>query len=187
MADNAMNTKYNSPEGEYYRTYLTEQMESWRWRCRKAKFLLTVAPETLAERAALVEFIYEYSLTHRINAYKAVDRISDIFEEGRSEAGGTEETRELAQTYHTAHSSYWLRKTEKQFLKRWSNGLVLGAILLGGDIIVRGTHLFSRPYSMSFISLVMLVVLLVAFPLIFAWLTGPKLSSEERIVGWRIL
>ena len=179
--------KYITPEGELYKAYLLEQMESGRWRWRKQWFLFKVEPETLAERAALVEFIYEFSLTHRVNLCKAVDRISDIFELGRSEVGGTEETRELAQAYHTAHSSYWLRKTKRQFLKRWMNGLMLGAGLELVDIVVRGTRLFSRPYSLSFVSLLMLVVLLVALPLIFAWLTTPKLSSEERIVGWRIL
>ena len=187
MANNAVKDKYNSPEGELYKTYLIEQMESRRWRWRKQYYLLKVEPETLAEMAALVEFIYEFSLTHRVNPCKAVDRISDIFEEGRSEISGTEETRELAQTYHTAHSSYWLHKTRRQFLLRWLNGLILGVVLAVGDAIVRGTHMFARPYTLSFISIIMLIVLLGAFPLLFAWLTSPKLSSEERIVGWRIL
>ncbi len=187
MSNNAVKEKYITPESELYKAYLIEQMESWRWRWRKQWYLFKVEPETLVERAALVEFIYDFSLTHRVNPYKAVDRISDIFEEGRGEAGGIEETRELAQTYHTAHSAYWLRKTEHRFLLRWINGLILGVVLAAGDAIVRGTHMFARPYTISFISLIMLVVLLVAFPLIFAWLTGPRLSSEERIVGWRIL
>ena len=185
MDDNAVKNKYNSPEAALYRTYLEEQVNSKRW--RKRHFLLNVEPETLEESAVVVEMIYDFSLTHRINAYKAVDRISDIFEDGRSQASGADETRELAQTYHAAHSAYWLHKTEHRFLKRWVNGLVLGVVLAAIDIVVRGTHLLARPYTLSFISLIMLAVLLIAFPLIFAWLTSPKLSSEERIVGWRIL
>ena len=187
MENSDIKSLLGTAEAELYTEYLGEQLRSWRWRWRKQRLLLTVEPETLAERAALVEYLYEFSLTHRLNPYKAVDRISDIFEEGRSQAGGTEETRELAQSYHIAHSAYWLQKTKHRFLRNWSNGLGLGAVLAIIDILVRGTRLLNRPYSLSFMSIMALVVLLVAFPLIFAWLSTPGLSSEERIVGWRIL
>lgn len=187
MENNAVTDRYNSAEVLLYESYLEEQVRSRHLGLRRWHFLLGVEPETLVESAVLVEYIYEYSLTYRINAYKAVDRISDIFEEWRSRAGSGDETRELAQAYHAAHSAYWLKKTEGRNLGQWFKGLGIGAILLVADFLLRGTRLLSRPYSFSFISLVLIAVFMIVFPLLFAWLTAPKLSSEERIVGWRVL
>ncbi len=185
MEDNVRN-KYYDAEGEIYAAYLHEQMETKRWRWRRQHMLLKVEPESLAEAAALIEVIYEFSTEHRINAEKAVLRISDILDTARVNYGRTEELMEMSNGYFLAHGSYWREKVRHSFLYRWLNGLELGAFLAVAEGIVVRTRFFTRPYKITLLALLMLFFLFVVLPLIYAWLKGPKISADERIYTWKM-
>lgn len=186
MGEYITEDKYYDAEGELYVTYLRAQMETRKWRFRRQKLLLSVEPESLSEAAALIELIYEFSLTHRINAEKAVIRISDIFDDIRNMTGRTEELMDVANAYHNAHADYWRNKVSHCFRYRWFMGVEWGVLLAVADALVFRTRLLARPYVLSFMSLVMLIVLLGVFPVVYAWLTAPKVSAADRIFTWKM-
>lgn len=185
MEDNVQNRYYDA-EGEIYAAYLHEQMKTWRWRWRRQYMLLKVEPESLAEAAALIEVIYEFSTEHHIDAEKAVLRISDILDTARVSYGRTEELMEVANAYFLAHGNYWREKVRHSFVHRWLRGLELGAVLAVVEGIVVRTRLFTRPYKITMLAILLLFFLFVLLPLIYAWLKGPKISADERIYTWKM-
>ena len=186
MEENTERNKYYDAEGEVYAAYLHEQLSSKRWSWSRQRLLLTAEPESLAEAAALIEVIYEYSLTHRMDVEKAVLRISDILDDGRRRTGGSEAMMDMANAYYIAHAAYWRYKVRHSFFFRWLRGLLLGAVLLVLDAVVIRTRLLSRAYVFSPMAMVSLALFMGVFPLVFAWLSAPKVSADERIYTWRM-
>ena len=178
--------KYYDAEGELYAAYLHEQLQSRRWSWRGRQMLLTAEPESLSEAAALVEVIYEYSLTHRINPEKAVLRISDIFDDCRRRTANYDELVEMSNAYYNTHAAYWRDKVRRSFGRRWLIGLGVGVLLAVIEGVVVRTRMLTRPYTISIVALLVLFSLLVVLPLMFAWLSSPKVSADERIYTWRM-
>ena len=186
MEEHDTENRYYDAEGELYASYLRAQMNTWRWRWRRQRLLLTAEPESLSEAAALIELIYEFSLSHRIDAERAVARISDIFEDAVNQSGRTVELMAVANAYHEVHAAYWRDKLRHSFGHRWLRGLEWGFVLAVLDGLLVRTHLLTRPYRFSFMALLALFLLLGVFPLVFAWLSAPKVNPSDRIVNWRM-